>query len=152
MLCCEINAYSNEKENRTAGQTCAFVCVLSMRILSANSICILLEDFQLLKQFPAVYRTRISLSHSQAHNTCSCLDADKLIPHPLHIPWRTISLLFSHLRLVLTCIFFPSYFLNKSCTHLSPIMLHAPPISFPLCTQFETLLTHTLLSIPLIKF
>ena len=91
-----------------------------------------LTGSHLVKKFPALYGTKGSLPHSQVHATCPTLNQFDPVCTPHPTSWRSILILFSHLRLSLQVVSFPQVSPPKPCKHLSPppYALHAPPISF----------------------
>jgi len=94
-----------------------------------------LTDSQPVKKFPAFYGTRrfITAFTSVRHLLLSWTNSiQSMPPHPTS--WRSILILFSHLRLGLPSGLFPSGFSTKTLyTTLffpPPYVLHVPPVSF----------------------
>ena len=91
-----------------------------------------LTGSQLVKKYPALYGTRrfITALTSAHHLSLSWASSIESMP-PNFTCWVSI-LILSHLRLGLPSYLFPSGFPTKTVYTplLSPLMLHAPPISF----------------------
>jgi len=92
-----------------------------------------LTGLQLVKKFPAFYGTRrfITSSTSARHLYLSWASSiQSITSHPTS--WRSILILFSHLRLGPQMVPFPQVSPPKPCIGLSspPYVLHAPTISF----------------------
>ena len=92
----------------------------------------MLTGSQLLEKFPVLYGNRrfITAFTTALHPSLSRTRSIQFMPHPIH--WRSILILFSHLRLGLPSGLFPSCFVTKTLYEplLSPYALHAPPNSF----------------------
>ena len=92
-----------------------------------------LTDLQLIKKFPAFYRTPkfITVLTSARHLSLSWAKSMQS-PQPLPTSWRSILILPSHLRLVLLSGSFPQVSPPIACAYLShpPYLPHAPSISF----------------------
>jgi len=91
-----------------------------------------LTSLQLVKQFPAFYGTRrfITAFTSAHHLSLSWASSMQSIPPSPNL-WRSVLILWSHLRLDFPSVLFPPGFHTKSLyTPLPlPYALHAPPIS-----------------------
>jgi hypothetical protein len=92
-----------------------------------------ITGFQLVKKFPVLYETRrfITAFTSACQLSLSWASTIQSIP-PQPTFWRSILILYSHLRLGLKVVSFPQVTPPKSCIRLSspPYALHAPLISF----------------------
>ena len=105
-----------------------YILTLHSRVLLEKLI-----SFQPVKKFPAFYGTWefITAFTSAHHTSLSLASPIQSIPsHPTS--WRSILILSSHLHLGLPSGLFPSGFPTKTLYMplLSPIVLHALPISF----------------------
>ena len=90
-------------------------------------------SLQLVKKFPAFHGTRMFITAltSVRHLSLSCVSPiQSIYPHPTS--WRSILILFTHLRLGLPSGLFPSGFPTKTLYTPSPhpYAPHAQPISF----------------------
>ena len=87
--------------------------------------------FSASQKFPSFYGTRMFITAftSVRHLSLSWASSIQSIPpHPTSC--RSISILSSHLHVGLPIYFFPSGLPTKNSVYTSPLMLHAPPISF----------------------
>jgi hypothetical protein len=92
-----------------------------------------LTGFQLVKEFPAFCGTRRFITvFTKGPTPVPILSQINLVHAPIPLPWNSILILSSHLRLGLPSGLFLSGFPTKTLYGplFSPYVLHAPPTSF----------------------
>ena len=101
---------------------------------------------QLVKKFPAFYRTRrfITAVTSARHLSLSWASWIQSIP-PHRTSWRSILILSSLYTWVFQVVSFPKVSLPKPCIHLfsPPYLLHTTPISFSILSPAQYLVSST---------